>query len=219
MNYLEKQKNMFTEIENEKLSKLVVLIAGCGGLGTNQAVILQRIGVKKIYLVDYDKIEVSNLNRQILYSFEDVNKSKVLIAKEKLDKTMLKTEIIANAVKIDENFIVPNDVNLVFDALDNYESRIVLEKISIERDIPFIHGGINSMYGQICTITKNGRNRIKDLISHKDNNVNSFLPVISIIASLQVNEGIKVYLNKENTLLNKILFVDLDNYSFTMVDI
>ncbi|MEA1976112.1 MAG: ThiF family adenylyltransferase [Bacillota bacterium] len=220
MDYLKNQKKVFTEIENAKLSKLVVLVAGCGGLGTNQAVILQRIGVKKIYLVDFDKIEVSNLNRQILYSYKDIGKLKAIISKEKLDKNMLKTEIIASIEKINKDYIIPDDVDIVFDALDNYKARVDLEEITLKQDIPLIHGGINSMYGQVCVITKNSRNRIKNLLNKNDKNeISSFLPTVSVVASLQINEGIKVYLNKEDILLNKILFVDLDNYEFTLVDI
>ena len=220
MDYLEKQKKVFTEFENIKLSKLVVLVAGCGGLGTNQAVILQRIGVKKIYLVDFDKVEITNLNRQILYSYADIGKLKTIISKEKLDKNLLKTEIIANVEKIDKDFIIPDDVDIVFDALDNYKARIDLETITLKQDIPLIHGGINSMYGQVCVITKNSRNRIKNLLNANDkSDISSFSPTVSLVASLQINEGIKIYLNKKNTLLNKILFVDLDNYEFTLVDI
>ncbi len=219
MDYLIRQKNVFTKEENIKISNTVVLIAGCGGLGTNQAQILQRIGVKKIYLVDYDKIEVSNLNRQVLYSYDDINEYKVMVAKKKLNQNNLSTEIVAVKQKIDENFEMPLDVDLVLDALDNYESRIIIEKKVLEKNLPFIHGGINSMYGQITTITTKSRIRIKDLISKTDDtNISSYLPVITIVASLQVEEGIKVVLSKNNSLLNKILFVDLDIYSFTLVD-
>jgi len=219
MDYLIRQKNIFTDLENEIISNTVVLIAGCGGLGTNQAQILQRIGVKKIYLVDYDKIEVSNLNRQVLYSYDDINEYKVEVAKKKLNQNNLLTEIIAIKQKIDEDFEIPLDVDLVLDALDNYEARIIIEKKILEKRLPFIHGGINSMYGQITTIISESRIRIKDLISKTDNaNVLSYLPVITIVASIQVEEGIKIVLGKENSLLNKILFVDLDIYSFTLVD-
>ena len=219
MDYLIRQKKIFTKEENIKISNTVVLIAGCGGLGTNQAQILQRIGVKKIYLVDYDKIEASNLNRQVLYSYDDINEDKVMVAKKKLNQNNLKTKIIAVKQKIDDDFIIPTDVNIVLDALDNYEARIIIEKKILKKNLPFIHGGINSMYGQVTTITTESRIRIKDLISKTDNtNVSSYLPVVTIVASLQVEEGIKAVLGKEYSLLNKILFVDLEIYSFTLVD-
>lgn len=63
MDFLKRQKLMFSKEELKIIRDLVVLIAGVGGLGTHQALQLQRIGVKKIYLLDYDRVEPSNLNR------------------------------------------------------------------------------------------------------------------------------------------------------------
>src|SRR6056297_1678070 len=102
MSYLDKVKIMFSKNEFAKIKKMNVLIAGAGGLGTHLAQQLYRSGINKIYLYDYDKIKISNLNRQILYGKNDINKYKVDCLKDKLDSFNLNTEIIARNEKIIE---------------------------------------------------------------------------------------------------------------------
>lgn len=220
MNFLKRQYDIFTSEENKNISELVVLVAGCGGLGTNQVMQLQRIGVKKVYIVDYDKVEETNLNRQVLYSYSDIGLYKVNVAKRKLDNNKLKTEIIPIISKIEEGFAIPKDVNIILDALDNFESRLFLEEISLKNNIPFIHGGINSMRGQVISITNESKTKLKDLIGEVNKTkINSFLPVISLIASLQVNEAVKFISNKDNILIDKLLLIDLDDYSFNIINL
>jgi len=220
--YLKRQIDIFTQEENKKLEKLNVMIAGTGGLGTNQAQQLVRMGINKIYLYDNDKIEITNLNRQLLYKREDIGKNKVDIAKKELDKLGLDTEIVAVNETINNNTKVPDDVHLIFDALDNFETRFILEDLAFTYNIPFIHGGIERWYGQIAVIIPGKTARLKDIFSgaEKNNDTPSIIsPAVSIIASLQVIEGIKVYLDKDNVLKNKLLLIDLDSCNIEKIDI
>ena len=220
--YLKRQFDIFTQKENEKLEKLNVMIAGAGGLGTHQAQQLIRMGINKIYLYDNDEVELTNLNRQIFYGKDDIGKNKVNIAKKHLDKFDLETEIFAVHETIDENIQIPDDVHLIFDALDNFKTRFILEDLAIEANIPFIHGGIESWYGQIAVIIPGQTVRLKDVFSgvYNDNRTPSIIsPAVSIIASIQVLEGLKVYLNKENYLKNKLLLVDLNSCTVEKVNI
>ena len=213
MSILERQNPLFNEKEQEKLKDMVVLIAGAGGLGTNQAQQLQRIGVKKIYLYDYDKIIESNLNRQLFYGKNDIAKSKVKKAKEYLESFALDTNIEVFDKKIDEDLKIPDDVDIIFDALDNFSSRFSLEKIAEKNNLPLIHGGVQSWYGQITAIIPGKTVSLKDVFGgiEKDDQDSPpvFSPVVSIVASIQVIEGIKVYLDRNDKLLNKLLVIDL----------
>ena len=220
--YLKRQFDIFTQKENEKLEKLNVMIAGAGGLGTHQAQQLIRMGINKIYLYDNDEVELTNLNRQIFYGKDDIGKNKVNIAKKHLATFGLETEIVAVHETIDENIQIPDDVHLIFDALDNFKTRFILEDLAIETNIPFIHGGIESWYGQIAVIIPGQTFRLKDVFSgaNNDNRTPSIIsPAVSIIASIQVLEGIKVYLDKENYLKNKLLLVDLNSCTVEKVNI
>lgn len=213
MSILQRQNPLFNNKEQQKLKDMVVLIAGAGGLGTNQAQQLQRIGIKKIYLYDYDKIAESNLNRQLFYGKKDIGKSKVKKAKKHLESFNLDTKIEIFEKKIDENIDIPEDVDLIFDALDNFSSRFSLEKIAVKNNIPLIHGGVQSWYGQITAIIPGKTVSLKEIfgVAEKKDSESPpvFSPVVSIVASIQVIEGIKVYLNKEDILANKLLIIDL----------
>ncbi|MBM7557676.1 HesA/MoeB/ThiF family protein [Halanaerobacter jeridensis] len=222
MDFLERQKPMFTKQELDIISNSTVLIAGVGGLGTHQALELQRVGVNKIYLIDSDKIEMSNLNRQVLYGQEDIGKFKAPTAKESLDKFALGTEVTAIIEEISAETEIPEDVDLVLDALDNFASRYQLESLAAEYNLPLIHGGIDSWYGQVTTIVPDETPSLQEIVGGKkeDNEViPAFSPVVSVIASLQVIEGLKIILGRENNLKNKLLLIDLNDYSINEIEL
>jgi len=89
--YLKRQQKLFSKKQQQKLENLKIMIAGTGGLGTNQALQLQRIGVAKIYLYDYDRVEISNLNRQLCYGKKDLGRPKAEVAAEFLKQFDLET--------------------------------------------------------------------------------------------------------------------------------
>jgi molybdopterin/thiamine biosynthesis adenylyltransferase len=220
--YLQRQTKIFSEKENKKIENLNVMIAGTGGLGTNQAQHLIRMGINKIYLYDNDKIEITNLNRQILYGKNDIGKYKVDAAQKHLDNYGLDTEIIAKREKLKQDTEIPGDVDLIFDALDNFESRFILEDLAVKKNIPFIHGGIESWYGQVVAIIPGETVRLKEVFSGaetKNTDVANFSPAVSIIASLQIIEGLKVYLDREDCLKNKLLLIDLKSCEVDKIDI
>lgn len=221
MSILKRQNPLFNDDEQKKLKNMVAFIAGTGGLGTNQAQQLQRIGINKIYLYDHDIISESNLNRQIFYGKDDISKSKVKIAKKHLNSFNLRTEIVISEKKITSDLELPEDVDIIFDALDNFNSRFKLEKIANKNNIPLIHGGVESWYGQITSIIPEKSVSLKEVFSDtsKENQESPpvFSPVVSTIASLQIIEGIKVYLNRDDILLNKLLIIDLKNNSIDTV--
>lgn len=93
-----------------------------------------------------------------------------------------------------------------------------MEELAQKNDLPLIHGGINSWYGQITTIIFGRTPTLKEIFgenSQLKEEIPSFSPVVSIVASLQVIEGIKIMLNKEDILANELLLIDLREYHFT----
>ncbi len=222
MSYWQRQKLMLTEDENKKIRNMVVFVAGIGGLGTHQLQELQRIGVKKIYLLDFDCIQASNLNRQILYGSNDIGKYKTETAKEVLDSFDLETEIITINQKLTSGFELPEDVNIVFDALDNFKSRFILDDLVQNRGIPLIHGGISSWYGQITSIIPGKTPTLKEIFATAEDEkekIPAFSPVVSAVASLQVIEGVKVFLGKDNILAAKLMYIDFSDYSFEIIEL
>jgi len=220
MDFWQRHRIMFDESEFRKINQMVVFIAGAGGLGTHQVTELQRIGVKKIYLADYDRVDPTNLNRQILYGANDIERFKVKRAKEVLESFQLGTEIVALQKRITADTTIPDDVDLVFDALDNLEGRLELEKAAAQKGLPFIHGGVSSWYGQLTTIIPGKTKGLRDIFGQfkpPRGTIPAFSPLVSIVASLQVIEGVKVLLGYQDILVNKLLLIDSRNYSLEII--
>ncbi len=222
MNYWQRQELMFSREENDKIREMIVFVVGAGGLGTHQVLELQRIGVKKIYIMDFDRVSASNLNRQVLYGGKDIGKYKTEKAKEFLKLFALETEIVAINKKLSDNYEIPKDVDIVFDALDNFTARFILDRLIQDRRIPLIHGGIKSWYGQITSIIPGKTSSLTDIFgdnTEEEEEIPAFSPVVSIIASLQVIEGVKVFLQREETLLGKLMYIDFNDYSFEIIEL
>ncbi|WP_271629171.1 sulfur carrier protein ThiS adenylyltransferase ThiF [Caldicellulosiruptor sp. DIB 104C] len=122
-------KNYFDEKMLEKLSKVKILIIGCGGLGSNIAVMLVRSGVKNLTIVDFDKVDVSNLNRQN-YFFYQTGQEKVSALKDILEKINPYITVKALNMKIDESNI--NDLilqhDIIVEAVDNEQTKMLIFK-------------------------------------------------------------------------------------------
>lgn len=221
MDYWARQKLMFKPEEQEKIREMVVMIVGVGGLGTHQAQELQRIGVKKIYLVDFDLISPGNLNRQIFYGRKDLKGYKVDVAKKYLDQFELGTEIIAHNQQLNPQMEIRPDVNIIFDALDTFKARLILETLAEQYQLPLIHGGLYAWYGQITTIIPGRTKKLSTIFpsTEAQEPIPAFSPLVALVASLQVIEGVKVYLHDEQILANRLLLIDASDYSFEMINL
>jgi len=99
-------------------------------------------------------------------------------------------------------------VNIILDALDNFESRYILEQLARESNVPYVHAGVNQWYGQLTTIIPGKTMSLKDIFGEIDTTkekVSTISPVVSIVASLQVIETIKVIIRRKDILDNKLL--------------
>jgi molybdopterin/thiamine biosynthesis adenylyltransferase len=200
---------LFGDEAQEHLKKAHIFIAGAGGLGSPVAIYLAVAGVGTITVVDMDTVDLSNLNRQILHSERDVGKKKTVSAFEKLRE--YNTDITINA--IDATITADNVRELVgtasgiVDAMDNYPVRYLLNRVALEKKIPFFHGAIRGFYGQATTIIP-GKTACLECIFPRAPPPEVF-PVIGatagVIGAVQANEVIK-YLTGRGTLLAGRLF-------------
>ncbi len=216
MSFFERQSPLIGEICQEKLRTSKVLIAGVGGLGCNVSETLTRSGIGEIYLVDDDIVSETNIHRQILYTLNDVGEKKVEVAKEKLESVGFHTKINALFSRIDEKFRLPQ-INVIVDCLDNAHSKILLSEMAARKGIPFVHGGVNGYFGQILSLK--GKS-LKGLLSFPQKEEKYVIAqTVSLTASIQSMEVMKILCGMENKLMNKILFLDLLNYDFEVVKI
>ena len=150
----------FGQDGQKKLSNSSILIIGVGGLGSAASLYLTVSGIRKLTLVDFDSVDESNLSRQILFQKEDIGMNKAIVAKRKLEA--FNQDILINAIekRLDEDelreFI--NDSNLVIDATDNLESRLMLNQITYEQRKPLCIGAAIRYEGHLITILNKDKN-------------------------------------------------------------
>lgn len=118
----------------------VILVAGIGGVGGTALEALARSGFTKFILIDYDKVDESNLNRQILFLRKDIGKDKVDVAKEKLLEINPDIEVKLIKEKIDTNFLkdLNEKIDFVIDAIDYVPGKLELIQFALNKNIPFI---------------------------------------------------------------------------------
>lgn len=217
--------NCITREETNRLHDMKVCVVGCGGLGGYAIEELSRIGVGYITGVDPDAFDVTNLNRQILSNTYNIGTKKV----HEADKRMRLVNPDVKFTPVTERLTDSNahDIlaghNLVIDAVDNIAARFVLEGACRELGLPLVHGAIAGWYGQVSVIMP-GDDSISKIYKDKDaSGIESelgnppFLP--AIVASIEVSEAIKLLLNKGKILRNKLLYIDILNHSYEVLDI
>lgn len=207
----------------KKLLASKVLVCGAGGLGSTVLANLAAVGIGTIGVVDNDVVEISNLNRQYIHKFENLAKPKVDSAKEWINE--FNPETIVNTYKIrlneDNFYAIVKDYDLIVDCFDSFDSKFLLNKIAVGTGKILIHAGVSEFSGQVMTITpkktaclecilpKNEATILKGVIS----------PTVSLIASIQSMEVVKVILGIGETLENKLLSIDALSMKFKVINI
>jgi len=207
----------------EKLKRAKVLIAGGGGLGSASSIYLAAAGVGTIRIVDHDRVELSNLNRQILHWDKDIDQRKVDSAAEKLRQLNQGISIETLEETIDETNVsrLVADSDLIVDAMDNLPTRYLLNKVAIEKRIPFIHGAVHGLEGRAMTIlpgeTACLRCVYRGLIPQEKFPVLGVTP--GVIGCIQATEAIKYIVGTGQLLADRLLVYDGLNMKFTQLTV
>ncbi|MBW1972211.1 MAG: adenylyltransferase [Deltaproteobacteria bacterium] len=213
----------FGEEGQIKLKRSHVLIAGVGGLGSPVSIYLASAGIGRLTLVDSDRVELSNLNRQILHWETNIGERKVFSACDKLKNINSTIKLFPIHEKITEKNIVKllDGVDLVIDCLDNMETRFILNEGVVILGIPMIHGGIHGLLGEITTIIP-GLTPCLECIFQRGYKDKETFPVLGatpgVIATLQVMEAIKLIVGFGKLLIGKMLYVNGEEMEFITVD-
>jgi len=203
----------------EKLKRAKVFIAGAGGLGCSASMHLTAAGIGVLRIVDHDKVELSNLNRQVLHWDKDIGRSKVVSAAEKLNKLNQGVEIEAIEEIITEANIsqLVAGFDLIVDAMDNLPTRYLLNRSALEKNIPFFHGAVYGFEGRAMTIipgeTACLRCVYRGLIPEEKFPVIGVTP--AVVGCIQATEVIKYVVGIGRLLTNKLLVYDGLNMKFT----
>jgi adenylyltransferase/sulfurtransferase len=211
------------------LTNAKVVIIGLGGLGCPTATYLASSGVGTMMLLDHDDVSLSNLNRQTLFTETDIDKRKVDAAKQRLLKFNSELSIHTKYIKIDDdlndNFLKTYDV--IIDCTDNYETRTIINKVSLSNKIPLITGAALKFEGQVALFrndldtTPCYRCLYPDLPVTSGSCVDTGIlgSVTGFVGTVLANECIKLICNFGNNLDSQLFLIDLKNNEFKTIKI
>ena len=204
-------------VGQKKISSANVLIIGMGGLGCPLLTYLAASGVGKIGIVDFDKVEVSNLNRQTLFNEKDIGKYKVEQAKKAIHKINKKIKIITFKKKLIFKNIkkIFKCYDIICDGTDNYNTRYLINDYCVKNKKILISSAISKFDGQLMKFDFKKKGPcyrcFMPIPPDFENNCQTegiFSPVAGIMGSLQASEVLKSILNSKNDLRNRLLIFD-----------
>ena len=212
----------------KKIQNSKVLVVGCGGLGSPVIDLLSRAGVGIIGMMDHDKVSLSNLHRQIMFTADDVGKYKVNILKKKISKINKKVKVKIYRNKADEKNLgkILEKYDVIVDGTDNFKAKFLLNKFSLKYKKKLIIGAISKFEGHIFTFDFSLKKSpcLKCFYQGEpaegvlDCETDGILGSTAVITgSLQANEVLKAILNVGKNLNSHILIIDLLNLKFRKV--
>ena len=210
------------------ISKAKILVVGAGGLGCPIAEYLSRAGIGTLGIVDFDKVQLSNIHRQSMYNTKDIGKFKVDVVQKKIKLINPLVKIKKIRKKINEKNIknIVSKFDIIVDGSDNFKTKFLLNKYSIKFKKFYISGAISKFDGHIFTFNFKNKNEpclrcfyqtepSDDILNCETEGILG--PVAAVVANIQTNEVIKKVLNIGNNLKNHILIVNLKNLNFRKV--
>lgn len=223
------QRNIsLPEIGEKGQNKLLaskVLIVGAGGLGSPAALYLAACGVGRIGIVDSDRIELSNLQRQILHTTSDIGIPKVDSAKEKLNALNPDIEVKTYELRVDSENILGliQDFELILDCSDNFKTKYLINDACIGAGKPFVHGGISRFEGHALTVIPNKSPCYRCVFPEtppEPRSVAGPLGVVpGVIGTIQANETIKYLLGIGELLTGRLLVFDALKSTFKILKV
>ena len=201
----------------KKIKKANVLIIGVGGLGCPLLSYLASSGINNIGIVDYDKIELGNLNRQILFNTSDLGKYKVYQAKKRIKKIYNQIKLKTFKIKITKKNIdsILRKYNIICDGTDNFDTRLLINDYCKKKKKILISAAISKFDGHLFKF--NFKKKIpcfrcfmpQQPIQDVNCDVQGiFPPVAGILGSLQANEVLKTILDLKDDLNGNVLIFD-----------
>jgi sulfur-carrier protein adenylyltransferase/sulfurtransferase len=212
----------FDENTQEKLSQSKVLVVGAGGLGSAVCLYLAASGIGTLGIVDNDQVSLSNLQRQVLYSFNEVGQGKAQMAKERLTKQNPLIKIIAYPEFLNNQNVekIIGDYDIIVGALDNAPARYLVNDFCKKLGKIYVHGAISDFYGQVAVFDFKDDKSYRDLFPEVSSEtapkgVIATLP--GITGTLMANEVIKIITGIGEVLINKILLIDILENTYQVV--
>lgn len=216
----------------QKIRQSKVLLFGAGGLGSPVAMYLVAAGIGELTIVDPDKVDITNLQRQILHTTKDVDKNKVDSAKQALVEINPLTKIRTFKTTL-ENELLEKEIdacNVVVDATDNFQSRFAINAACVKTKTALVSGAALRFEGQVCVFDMQSASACYQCLFPKFGEESRELEescsetgilgsVTGLIGSIQATEVIKLLTNVGQVLSNRLLLIDALNMEWHSVKI
>ena len=215
-------------IGQQKIKDAKVLVVGAGGLGCPVLQYLNGAGVGTIGIIDFDKVEIHNLHRQILFDRADVGKQKAIAAAEKLKKQNPETQILTFNERLNKSNCssILQSFDIIVDGSDNFSTRYLINDTCVALDKPLVYGSILGFEGQVAVFNLKGSKNLRDLFPEppdpkdipgcEDNGVLATLP--AIIGSMMAHETLKIIID-HSPLQNTFIDFDTTELRFSKISI
>ena len=206
------------ELGQKKIKSSSVLVVGAGGLGSPVLLYLAAARIGKIGIIDDDKVDLTNLQRQIIHSTSSVGELKVESARRRINQINpeIKIEIFDERLNIENAEKIIHKFDIVVDGTDNFATRYTISDCCEILDKPWVFGSIHRFEGQVSVFNLNGSPNYRDLFPKApppelapncaEAGVLGVLP--GIIGSFQANEVLKIILGMDGTLDSELLLID-----------
>ena len=207
-NYFLRQIELWGKKTQQNLQKKSILIVGCGGLGSSLAIALGSSGIGKITLVDFDKVSIHNIHRQIAFELNDVERFKADILKKKILNRFSEVEVetviddFKNFAKTQKKF------DLILDATDNLQIRKEIDLYAKKINSPWIYASVEEFHGQVCFFEKASFADMFQISNHKPAGIAA--PIVMLIASFSANLAMR-YLTNYKISKDKLYYIYLNS--------
>ncbi len=214
------------EVGQERLRASSAVLVGCGALGSVIAESLVRAGVGTLRLIDRDFVELSNLQRQVLYDEQDVSERlpKAIAAVNKLRRinSDVKLEPFVADVTYSNILEFISGADVILDGTDNFEIRFLMNDASVETGIPWVHAGCVGSHGQSMTIRPGITPCLRCLmpeapgpgVGETCDTAGVIGPAVQIMASLQVVDALKILSGQPELISPRMMIVDVWSGTF-----
>ena len=213
----------------ERLLAANVLIVGLGGLGCPVAMYLAAAGVGHLTLVDYDEVDLTNLQRQIAHTLKDVGRAKVLSAEQTLRAINPSIDILSIAKKLEGEELEAQiaDCDLVLDCTDNFTVRYAINSACVRQQKPLVSGAAIRLEGQLAVFDARAADSpcyqclypegSEQQLSCSENGV--IAPLTGIIGAMQALQAIKLIIGFGESLVGRLLLFDAKSMSFQQLQL
>ncbi len=212
----------------QKLLDSSVLVIGAGALGATAAMYLAASGIGSMTIVDFDTVDISNLQRQVFYSECEAGKPKVELIAKSLSSLFgeLKISTYKDFFNKRNASVMTEGVDLIIDAADNPATTYLIEETAEKQNLPYITAGVTGWKAQIFTHAPGGIHFSEIFPQPADSRnplpcsiAGVFGPLTGMVASLEASEAIKILIGKGETLNNQLLTVNLFSNEFNSIEL